>query len=201
MAERNQLASKNECGSAGEPPLSRARFGDVPDPRWTMNSSVRDVLLDGARLIGNQKLRGFIASLGIANVELAGDVQMSIFVNEPEVYITDENRRGCILSLPECQKYAFVYRVVPLLRGKGITSVQQWGGADENADAKRAVKDELADERLWNSTRGLLDAAFNAAKDAEAREERIEREIERERERIERENERESEREIEIERR
>ncbi|KAH8610596.1 putative retrotransposon hot spot protein 4 (RHS4) [Trypanosoma vivax] len=74
-----------------------------------------------------------------------------------------------ILSLPECQTYALVYRAVPLLRGHQITSLLQWGGPDENADAKRAVRDALADERLWNTVCGLLNAAFNAAKDAEAR--------------------------------
>ncbi|CCD18121.1 hypothetical protein, conserved in T.vivax [Trypanosoma vivax Y486] len=92
-----------------------------------------------------------------------------------------------ILSLPECQTYTLVYRAVPLLRGHRITSVLQWGAADENADAKRAVRNELADDGLWNTTRSLLDAAFSAAKVAEAREKEMEKEKIREmgRERVE----------------
>ncbi|CCD19201.1 retrotransposon hot spot protein (RHS) [Trypanosoma vivax Y486] len=88
---------------------------------------------------------------------------MDVVIQEPEFYIPDEHTRRRILCLPECQTYALVYRAVPLLRGHQITSVLQWGGADENADAKRAVRDELADERLWNTVCGLLNAAFNAA--------------------------------------
>ncbi|CCD20591.1 hypothetical protein, conserved in T. vivax, partial [Trypanosoma vivax Y486] len=88
---------------------------------------------------------------------------MDVVIQEPEFYIPDEHTRRRILCLPECQTYALVYRAVPLLRGHQITSVLQWGGADENADAKRAVRNELADERLWNTVCGLLNAAFNAA--------------------------------------
>ncbi|KAH8605344.1 putative retrotransposon hot spot protein 4 (RHS4) [Trypanosoma vivax] len=80
-----------------------------------------------------------------------------------------------ILSLTECQSCALVYKVVPLLRGHQITALFQWGSADENTDAKRAVRNELADDRLWNKTRGLLDAAFSVAKDAEARKKERER--------------------------
>ncbi|KAH8610574.1 putative retrotransposon hot spot protein 4 (RHS4) [Trypanosoma vivax] len=94
---------------------------------------------------------------------------MDVVIQRPERFITDDDLREMILSLPECQTYALVYRAVPLLRGHQITSLLQWGGPDENADAKRAVRDALADERLWNTVCGLLNAAFNAAKDAEAR--------------------------------
>ncbi|CCD18217.1 retrotransposon hot spot (RHS) protein, putative [Trypanosoma vivax Y486] len=94
---------------------------------------------------------------------------MDVVIQEPEFYIPDEHTRRRILCLPECQTYALVYRAVPLLEGNGITNFQQWGGADENADAKRAVRNELVDDWLWNKTRGLLDAAFSVAKDAETR--------------------------------
>ncbi|KAH8608477.1 putative retrotransposon hot spot protein 4 (RHS4) [Trypanosoma vivax] len=49
MAGRSQPALPNEGGSAGEPPLSRARVESVPGPLWTLNSDVADVLLRGAR--------------------------------------------------------------------------------------------------------------------------------------------------------
>ncbi|KAH8619550.1 putative retrotransposon hot spot protein 4 (RHS4) [Trypanosoma vivax] len=81
-----------------------------------------------------------------------------------------------ILSLTECQSCALVYKAVPLLRGKGITVLLHRGGADENADAKREVRDALVDDGLWNTVCGLLDAAFSVAKDAEAREREMEKE-------------------------
>ncbi|CCD20014.1 putative retrotransposon hot spot protein 4 (RHS4) [Trypanosoma vivax] len=177
MAERNQLALPNEDGGAGEPPLVRARAESVPGSLWTMNSRVKDVLLDGVPPPNEVSLRQCLERVGCDGGVANGNIKMDIVIQRPEQFIPDENTRRRILSLHECRTCALVYKVVPLLEGKGITSVRQWGGADKNTDAKRAVKDELADERLWNTTRGLLDNAFDAVKDADAREkERIERE-------------------------
>ncbi|CCD21218.1 putative retrotransposon hot spot protein 4 (RHS4) [Trypanosoma vivax] len=176
MAERNQLALPNEDGGAGEPPLVPARVESVPGPRWTMNSRVKDVLLDGAPPSNEVPLKQCLERVGCDERVANGNVRMDVVIQEPEFYIPDEHTRRRILSLPECQTYALVYKVVPLLRGEGITSVGQWGGADENADAKRAVKDGLADKRLWNTVCGLLDSALNAVNDAEERERRREEE-------------------------
>ncbi|CCD21164.1 retrotransposon hot spot protein (RHS), partial [Trypanosoma vivax Y486] len=94
---------------------------------------------------------------------------MDIVIQRPEQFIPDADLREMVLSLPECQTYALVYKAVPLLRGKGITDLKQWDDADKNADAKRSVRDALADEWLWNTVCGLLDDAFDAVKDAETR--------------------------------
>ncbi|KAH8612739.1 putative retrotransposon hot spot protein 4 (RHS4) [Trypanosoma vivax] len=138
---------------------------------WTLNSRVIDVLLDGARPPDNVMLLSeCLERVGCDERVANGNVRMDVVIQRPEFYIPDEHARRGILSLPECQTYALVYRAVPLLRGKGIVGLLQWGVPDENADAKRAVRDALGDERLWNTVRGLLDAAFNVAKNAEARE-------------------------------
>ncbi|CCD18468.1 hypothetical protein, conserved in T. vivax, partial [Trypanosoma vivax Y486] len=191
MAERNQPVLPNEGGGAGEPPLVRARVESVPDPRWMLSSDVADVLLRGVPPPDNvMSLSECLERVGCDERVANGNVKMDVVIQRPELFIPDADLRDMILSLPECQTYALVYKVVPLLRGHRITSVGQWGGADENTDAKRAVKDGLADDGLWNTTRGLLDSAFNVAKDAEEREkeriekERTEREMERERERV-----------------
>ncbi|CCD18364.1 hypothetical protein, conserved in T. vivax [Trypanosoma vivax Y486] len=177
MAERNQLALPNEGGGAGEPPLVRARVESVPGPRWTLSSRVKDVLLDGVPPPDNVSLSECLERVGRDERVANGNIKMDVVIQRPELFIPDADLREMVLSLPECQTYALVYRVVPLLRRKGITDLKQWGGADENTDAKRAVKDGLANDWLWNTTRGLLDSAFNVAKDAEEREkERIERE-------------------------
>ncbi|KAH8606611.1 putative retrotransposon hot spot protein 4 (RHS4) [Trypanosoma vivax] len=170
MAGRGRRVRQNEGGSAGEPPLSRARVESVPGPLWTLNSRVGDVLLDGARPPDNVMLLSeCLERVRHRGTGIDGNVRMDVVIQEPEFYIPDEHTRRRILSLPECQTYALVYRAVPLLRRKGITGLLQWGGADENADAKRAVRDALADDGLWNTVCSLLDIAFNAAKDAEAR--------------------------------
>ncbi|KAH8615418.1 putative retrotransposon hot spot protein 4 (RHS4) [Trypanosoma vivax] len=170
MAGRGRRVRQNEGGSAREPPLSRARVESVPGPLWTLNSDVADALLRGARPPEEVLLSECLERVGCDERVANGNVRMDVVIQEPEFYIPDDDLREMILSLPECQTYALVYRAVPLLRGHRITSVLQWGGADENADAKRAVRNELADDGLWNTVCGLLDDAFNAAKDAEARE-------------------------------
>ncbi|KAH8615796.1 putative retrotransposon hot spot protein 4 (RHS4) [Trypanosoma vivax] len=169
MAGRGRRVRQNEGGSAREPPLSRARVESVPGPRWTLNSRVSDVLLEGARPPEEVLLSECLERVRHRGTDIDGNVRMDVVIQRPERFIPDADLREMILSLPECQTYALVYRAVPLLRGHQITSVRRWGGADENADAKRAVRDALADERLWNTVSGLLDDAFNAAKDAEAR--------------------------------
>ncbi|CCD18189.1 retrotransposon hot spot protein, putative [Trypanosoma vivax Y486] len=178
MAGRSQPALQNEDGGAGESPLVRARVESVPGPRWTMNSRVIDVLLDGARppdkaMSLSECLERVGCDGGVAN----GNVKMDIVIQEPEQFIPDENTRRRVLSLPECRTYALVYKVVPLLEEKGIAGLRQWGDAN-NAAVKNQVRDALADDGLWNKTRGLLDNAFNAVNDAEERERRREERIE-----------------------
>ncbi|CCD20074.1 putative retrotransposon hot spot protein 4 (RHS4) [Trypanosoma vivax] len=143
------------------PFLCRASSGSTT---WTLDSRVADVLLRGARPPDNVMLLSeCLERVRHRGTDIDGDVRMDVVIQEPEFYIPDEHKRRRILCLPECQTYALVYRAVPLLRGHRITSVRRWGGPDENADAKRAVRNALADERLWNTVCGLLDDAFNAA--------------------------------------
>ncbi|CCD19142.1 hypothetical protein, conserved in T. vivax [Trypanosoma vivax Y486] len=169
MAGRNQLARPNEGGGAGKPPFSRARMESVPGPRWTLNSRVADVLLRGVRPPDNVMLSECLVRVGHRGTNIDGGVRMDVVIQKPEQFIPDADVRRRILSLCECRTYALVDKAVPLLRGHRIASVLQWGGADENTDAKRSVRDALADDGLWNKTRGLLDDAFYFAKNAEAR--------------------------------
>ncbi|CCD18960.1 putative retrotransposon hot spot protein 4 (RHS4) [Trypanosoma vivax] len=148
------------------PFLCRASSGSTT---WTLNSDVADALLRGARPPDNVMLLSeCLGRVGFDGEVTNGNVRMDVVIQRPERFIPDADLREMVLSLPECQTYALVYRAVPLLRVHRIASVGQWGGVDENADAKRTVRDELADERLWNTVCGLLDAAFSAAKDAVA---------------------------------
>ncbi|KAG8339219.1 hypothetical protein TRVL_09954 [Trypanosoma vivax] len=146
--------------------LCRAASGSTT---WTLNSRVRDVLLDGAPPPDNVMLLSeCLERVRHRGTDIDGNVRMDVVIQRPERFIPDADLREMVLGLPECQTYALVYRAVPLLRRHRIAGLLQWGGVDENADAKRAVRDEFADKRLWNTVCGLLDAAFSAPKDAVA---------------------------------
>ncbi|KAH8609274.1 putative retrotransposon hot spot protein 4 (RHS4) [Trypanosoma vivax] len=104
MAERNQLALPNEGGGAGEPPLVRARVESVPDPRWTLGSRVKDVLLDGVPPPDNvMSLSECLERVGCDERVANGNVKMDVVIQRPEQFIPDEHTRRRILSLPECQ--------------------------------------------------------------------------------------------------
>ncbi|CCD21434.1 hypothetical protein, conserved in T. vivax, partial [Trypanosoma vivax Y486] len=171
MAGRKRLVRKSERGGAGDPPLVRPRVESVPGPRWTLESRVKDVLLDGARPPDKKMLSECLMHVGYHGPDINIDPRMDVVIQEPEQFIPDADLREMILSLSECQTYALVYKVVPLLEEKGIAGLQQWGVAD-NAAVKNTVRNALADDGLWNKTRGLLDNAFNAVNDAEEMERR-----------------------------
>ncbi|KAG8340143.1 putative retrotransposon hot spot protein [Trypanosoma vivax] len=175
MAGRKRLVRQNAGGGAGKPPLARARVESVPRPRWTLDSRVKDVLLDGVSPPNEVLLSECLERVGCDGGVANGNVRMDVVIQRPEQFIRDADLREMILSLHECQTYALVDRAVPLLEGKGIAGLRQWDNAD-NATVKDQVRDALADERLWNKTRDLLDSAFNAVNDAEERERRREEE-------------------------
>ncbi|CCD18598.1 hypothetical protein, conserved in T. vivax [Trypanosoma vivax Y486] len=177
MARRKRLVRKNEDGGAGDPPLVRPRLESVPGPRWTLGSRVKDVLLDGVPPPNEVSLSQCLERVGCDGGVPNGDFKMDVVIQRPEQFIPDADLREMILSLSECRAYALVYKVVPLLEEKGIAGLKQWGDAN-NAAVKNTVRDALADDGLWNKTRGLLDNAFNAVNDAEERERREEERIE-----------------------
>ncbi|CCD18764.1 hypothetical protein, conserved in T. vivax [Trypanosoma vivax Y486] len=160
---------RQDQGAGDEPPFARVRLEGAPHPVWTLDSSVGDVLLRGARPPEQVPLSECLVRVGCRAADIGVDVRMDDVIREPELYIPDADMRARVLNLPECQTCALVCKVVPQLERNGIASVLQWGGAG-NAVAKRAVRNAVADDGLWNTTRCLLDAAFSAAKDADARE-------------------------------
>ncbi|CCD18298.1 hypothetical protein, conserved in T. vivax [Trypanosoma vivax Y486] len=161
---------RQDQGVGDEPPFAQVHLEDVPRQRWTLYSIVGDVLLRGARPPEQVPLSECLVRVGCQAAGIDVDVRMDDVIREPELYIPDADMRRRVLNLSACQTYALVCKVVPQLERNGITSVLEWGGADESGVAKRAVRNALADDGLWNTTRCLLDAAFSAAKDADARE-------------------------------
>ncbi|KAH8615169.1 putative retrotransposon hot spot protein 4 (RHS4) [Trypanosoma vivax] len=85
---------------------------------WTLNSDVADVLLRGARPPDNVMLSECLERVGHRGTGIDGSVRMDVVIQEPEFYIPDERARRRILSLPECQTYALVHRIIPLAQKK-----------------------------------------------------------------------------------
>ncbi|KAH8609356.1 putative retrotransposon hot spot protein 4 (RHS4) [Trypanosoma vivax] len=94
------------------PFLSRASSGST---RWTLSSRVKDVLLRGARPPDNVMLSECLVRVGHCGTDIDGGVRMDVVIQRPERYIRDTDLREMILSLPECQAHALVYKAVPLL--------------------------------------------------------------------------------------
>ncbi|RNF21358.1 retrotransposon hot spot (RHS) protein [Trypanosoma conorhini] len=113
-------------------------------PRWTLDSSVEEVLLAGSVRVEEARLNDFLCSeLGGRGVaEANGNVSMGEFVLEPGKYITSCNLLHDVISLPTFRAHAF-REAARALRGRGVFSL--WGlserscRGDINFWAKRKV--------------------------------------------------------------
>ncbi|KAH8604455.1 putative retrotransposon hot spot protein 4 (RHS4) [Trypanosoma vivax] len=92
----------NWLGSALGALRKRLR-GDDGAPRWTVNSCVADVLLDGVPPPNEVLLSYFLNIVRHCGPDIDGNVRMDIVIQEPERFILDENTRRLVLSLPECR--------------------------------------------------------------------------------------------------
>ncbi|KAG8346444.1 hypothetical protein TRVL_02710 [Trypanosoma vivax] len=125
---------RQDQGAGDEPPFARVCLEDVPRQRWTLYSSVGDVLLRCARPPDQVPLSGCLARVVCQAAGIGNGVRLNVVNQRPTFYTTNADMRSCVLSLPECQTSALVCKAVPHLERKGITSVRQWGGAYGNGD-------------------------------------------------------------------
>ncbi|RNE95158.1 retrotransposon hot spot (RHS) protein, partial [Trypanosoma conorhini] len=98
-----------DSGVSTAPPAQRRRVEEAPaEKRWTLHSTVEEVLLAGVDATGQMTLNDFLRKyLGRRFVVDEGrGVKMWMFARRPERYVTDPELRGDILSLPEYQEYA-----------------------------------------------------------------------------------------------
>ncbi|ORC87296.1 putative retrotransposon hot spot protein (RHS), partial [Trypanosoma theileri] len=144
-----------------QPPAVRARVEVVPQPKWTSNSRVREVLLDGLNLLETPKLNDFLRNNvgGRGVVDSNENVTMEAFVVKPDMYIQDKEMIRFITALPAYErirenmgilreKVRVLNEVAYNLEKAGVYSLQQW--------------DEFTDkESILLMARGILNAALN----------------------------------------
>nr|AAL14358.1 RHS1 [Trypanosoma brucei] len=160
------------AAAAAQPPQIRQRTEGRPN--WTMNSKVRDVLLEDYavlqryEVLRNMTVNDFIQKFvgGTFAVAEAENVRMPIFVQSPEDYILDAGILGRVLGLDEFEEYKELYnqfsemkRKARYLDEKEIYYLRQW---------EEKGRGEIR-EFVGPMARGRLDGALAAAKEARER--------------------------------
>ncbi|EKG00918.1 retrotransposon hot spot (RHS) protein, putative [Trypanosoma cruzi] len=112
-------------GETGQPAATRKR-AEARQQQWTMNSTVRDILLERNTLSYNMKLNDFLRNYvgGRAAVSEVHNVTMQVFVQEPDDYVQDQRLLEEILNLTEYQEMEAIYK----LHHEGVYSLEQWRG-------------------------------------------------------------------------
>ncbi|PWU87466.1 putative retrotransposon hot spot protein (RHS,) [Trypanosoma cruzi] len=112
-------------GETGQPAATRRR-AEARQQQWTMNSTVRDILLERNTLSYNMKLNDFLRNYvgGRAAVGEDHNVTMQVFFQEPGAYVQDQELLEEILKLTAYQALEAIYK----LHHEGVYSLEQWRG-------------------------------------------------------------------------
>ncbi|KAH9582048.1 Trypanosome RHS, partial [Trypanosoma melophagium] len=138
---------------ADEPPAVRARVETVTQPKWTLDSTVREVLLHDVNIPETPKLNDFLRNNvgGRGVVDSNENVTMKAFAIDPAMYIQDDELRMLITALSAYKKVLFLIEVANNLEKAEVYYLRQW--------------DEFKNkESILSMARGKLNAALNAAK-------------------------------------
>ncbi|PWU89970.1 putative retrotransposon hot spot (RHS) protein [Trypanosoma cruzi] len=103
-----------------QPAATHIRVEEARQPQWTMNSTVKDILLEGSTLSTNMKLNDFLRNYvgGRAAVDEDSNVTMEVFVRRPNAYVQDQQLLEEILNLTAYQMYK--------LHHEGVHFLEQW---------------------------------------------------------------------------
>ncbi|EAN83522.1 retrotransposon hot spot (RHS) protein, putative, partial [Trypanosoma cruzi] len=114
------MAPRRGISDDGSDAAARHVAGSKQQPKWTMSSSVKDILLEGSTLRTDMKLNDFLRSNlgGKGVVKKNENVAMEVFVQEPDAYVQDQRLLRIIFNLTEYQVYK--------LHHKGVFSLEQW---------------------------------------------------------------------------
>ncbi|ORC84729.1 putative retrotransposon hot spot (RHS) protein, partial [Trypanosoma theileri] len=140
-----------------QPPAGRARVEVVPQPKWTLNTRVREILLDGLNIPETPKLNDFLRNNvgGRGVVDSNENVTMEAFVIQPDMYIENKKLRDHITALPAYERIkenmGILREVANNLEKAGVYYLQQWDEFTEK-------------ESILLMARGKLDGALNIAK-------------------------------------
>ncbi|RNF02380.1 retrotransposon hot spot (RHS) protein, partial [Trypanosoma cruzi] len=148
----------------GSDAAARNVAGSKQRPQWTMNSSVKDILLEGSTLRTDMKLNDFLRSNlgGKGVVKKNENVAMEVFVQEPGAYVKKQQLLRIIFNLTEYQALEAIYK----LHHKGVFSLEQW-------------RDYEGKDTVTPLARGKLNAALTQIqRESREAEERLRREEE-----------------------
>ncbi|EAN96544.1 putative retrotransposon hot spot (RHS) protein [Trypanosoma cruzi] len=171
-------------GERDQPDATRIRAEEMHRPRWSMRSTVKDIVLEGSTNRNNMKLNEFLRSyLGEESiVERNGNVTMDAFVQDPDDYVQDQRLLEVILNLTAYQELDAIYElhcvwvnflwqwnryerrdtVIPLARGKLNAALSQVltrkrRKAEERREAKeRAAREKQVGFTLNTAIRSVL---------------------------------------------
>ncbi|RNF06384.1 putative retrotransposon hot spot (RHS) protein, partial [Trypanosoma conorhini] len=158
---QGQYRARSGPGSdTRQPAAQRRRVEEAPPAlRWTLASTVEEVLLEGSVRPDRMKLNDFLRSqLDGVGVEPRNEsVSMEDFLAGPGTFITSE---GVLDTIKKTELFKSVEEARKLA-GQGVSTLQHWRGF-----ARRGAASPQA--------RGNLDAALDAAVEEEARQRREE---------------------------
>ncbi|ESL05351.1 hypothetical protein TRSC58_07003 [Trypanosoma rangeli SC58] len=176
------MSKRREKGSHAieEPPARRRRVeGELQRPRWTLASSVVDVLYVRVGESNTIWLNDFLRRDVGPNRAVAEDqnVMMEVFMQEPAEYVTDQRLIREILNSPGCQLFEDARRLreaARMLTERDVATLRDWKDfADKrivsdtacvklNAALQQAEEDAVTREN--ERTRRLLYACVYSAR-------------------------------------
>ncbi|RNF03935.1 retrotransposon hot spot (RHS) protein [Trypanosoma conorhini] len=164
-----------DSGDSTAPPAQRRRVEAPADPRWTLHSTVKGVLLEREGQLTQIKLNDFLRNAlgGRGVVDANENLPIESFIVSPDTFITNEDDLRLILSLPSFKAVREAIEDVYNLRAdarklavQGVSSLAQW-------------KEFPQKDTVTLLAKGELDAALAAAeaneKARQAEEERAKR--------------------------
>ncbi|EKF27422.1 retrotransposon hot spot (RHS) protein, putative [Trypanosoma cruzi marinkellei] len=112
----------------GSDAATRREVEETRRPKWTMSSTIKDILLEGSTLISEMKLNDFLRRNWGEEwaVERNGNVAMGAFVFTPRMFIQDEGLLGLITAMPSYQELKMVLEAISKLHLEGVVSLGQW---------------------------------------------------------------------------
>ncbi|EKG02169.1 retrotransposon hot spot (RHS) protein, putative [Trypanosoma cruzi] len=155
------MAPRRGISCDGSDAAARHVVGSKQRPQWTMNSSVKDILLEGSTLRTDMKLNDFLRSYlgGRAVVGKDHNVTMQAFVQEPGAYVKKQQLLRIIFNLTEYQELEATYK----LHHKGVFSLEQWRdyeGKDTVTPAARGTPNAALTQILTERLRGTQEMKF-----------------------------------------
>ncbi|CCD14230.1 unnamed protein product [Trypanosoma congolense IL3000] len=159
-AARDQVTVATDA--AARPAAVRREVVAVPSSGWTLNSSVKDVLMEDCGGLNGMSLHDFLMKYFKRTFGVE-DTSMRVFMDDPSLCVSDESVLGWITNSSPYREYVEEYNTmregVSRLHARGIVSLDRWA----RAEAANEVEDVGA------YVRGVLNVAVVSATRSEKR--------------------------------